>query len=68
MHSLYFWPNSTLIDKEIGMTQQNLSEKLFKPKVRQVETSTLVSYSSQTISQIKEHSVLVAPIMRVGTV
>nr|EHZ7766300.1 alpha/beta hydrolase [Providencia rettgeri]EIJ7169442.1 alpha/beta hydrolase [Providencia rettgeri] len=40
------------------MTQQNLSEKLFKPKVRQVETSTLVSYSSQTISQIKEHSVL----------
>ncbi|MBO1929318.1 alpha/beta hydrolase [Providencia rettgeri] len=50
------------------MTQQNLSEKLFKPKVRQVETSTLVSYSSQTISQIKEHSVLVAPIMRVGTV
>ncbi|MFB9998897.1 fermentation/respiration switch protein [Providencia rustigianii] len=40
------------------MTQQNLSEKLFKPRVRQVETSTLVSYSSHTLSQFKDHSVL----------
>ncbi|WP_369310114.1 esterase FrsA [Providencia rettgeri] len=40
------------------MTQQNLSEKLFKPKIRQVETSTLVSYSAQTLPQIKEHSLL----------
>lgn len=40
------------------MTQQNLSEKLFKPRVRQVETSTLVSYSSHTLSQLENHSVL----------
>ncbi|MTC50517.1 esterase FrsA [Providencia alcalifaciens] len=40
------------------MTQQNLSEKLFKPRVRQVETSTLVSYSSHTLSQLQNHSVL----------
>ncbi|HHR6284714.1 TPA: alpha/beta hydrolase, partial [Providencia alcalifaciens] len=39
------------------MTQQNLSEKLFKPRVRQVETSTLVSYSSHTLSQLQNHSV-----------
>ena len=40
------------------MTQQNLSEKLFKPRVRQIETSTLVSYSSHTLSQLENHSVL----------
>ncbi|UBX47820.1 esterase FrsA [Providencia alcalifaciens] len=40
------------------MTQQNLSEKLFKPRVRQVETSTLVSYSSHTLSQLENHSVI----------
>ena len=40
------------------MTQQNLSEKLFKPKIRQVETSTLVSYSSYDLPEIKDHSVL----------
>lgn len=40
------------------MTQQNLSEKLFKPKVRQTETSTLVSYSSHGMPQVKNHSVL----------
>ncbi|MTC42742.1 esterase FrsA [Providencia sp. wls1921] len=40
------------------MAQQNLSEKLFKPRVRQVETSTLVSYSSHTLSQLENHSVL----------
>lgn len=40
------------------MTQQNLSEKLFKPKIRQVETSTLVSYSSHDLPEIKDHSVL----------
>ncbi|WBM61608.1 esterase FrsA [Providencia sp. PROV188] len=40
------------------MTQQNLSEKLFKPRVRQVETSTLVSYSSHTLSQLENRSVL----------
>ncbi|HHR6130753.1 TPA: esterase FrsA [Providencia alcalifaciens] len=40
------------------MTQQNLSEKLFKPRVRQVETSTLVSYSSHTLSLLENHIVL----------
>ncbi|MFY3771473.1 hypothetical protein AHYW_000970 [Providencia manganoxydans] len=40
------------------MTQQNLSEKLFKPKVRQTETSTLVSYSAYSPPIIKSHSAL----------
>ncbi|MBP6121922.1 MULTISPECIES: esterase FrsA [Providencia] len=40
------------------MTQQNLSEKLFKPRVRQTETSTLVSYSSHDMPQINDHSAL----------
>lgn len=40
------------------MTQQNLSEKLFKPKVRQTETSTLVSYSAYASSIIDSHSAL----------
>lgn len=58
MHSPYFWVPFSDGIQVIGMTQQNLSEKLFKPKVRQIETSTLVSYSAQTLPQIKEHSVL----------
>lgn len=58
MHSPYFWVPFSDGIQVIGMTQQNLSEKLFKPKIRQIETSTLVSYSAQTLPQIKEHSVL----------
>ncbi|EKT59417.1 esterase FrsA [Providencia sneebia] len=40
------------------MTQQNLSEKLFKPKIKQVETSTLVSYRDMSFSILKDHSAL----------
>ncbi|HEM8196073.1 TPA: alpha/beta hydrolase, partial [Providencia stuartii] len=40
------------------MTQQNLSEKLFKPKVKQTETSTLVSYSAYSAPIVNSHSVL----------
>ncbi|EMS1063774.1 esterase FrsA [Providencia stuartii] len=40
------------------MTQQNLSEKLFKPKVKQTETSTLVSYSAYSAPIVNSHSAL----------
>lgn len=40
------------------MTKQNLSEKLFKPRVRQTETSTLVSYTDLNSPVIKSHSAL----------